>query len=104
MKKKAKKKLLKQVMDEVMNGYDFSQPVNIPIEKLTGIEDQVPSKGIQNLTKTAEYIDNFYSNNLFDTVDEEIAKEISDAIYKDYYSVFIELQKRFKELEEKEQY
>lgn len=65
MKKKAKKKLLKQVMDEVMNNYDFSQPVNIPIEELTGIEDQVPSKGIKNITEMAEYIDNFYSNNLF---------------------------------------
>ena len=66
MKKKAKKILLKQVMDEVMNAYDFSQPINIPIEELTGIEDQVPSKGIKNLTEMAEYIDNFYSNNLFD--------------------------------------
>jgi len=66
MKKKAKKKLLKQVVDEVMNAYDFSQPINIPIEELTGIEDQVPSKGIKNLIEMAEYINNFYSNNLFD--------------------------------------
>jgi len=65
MKKKAKKKLLKQVVDEVKNNYDFSQPLNIPIEELTGIEDQVPSKGIKNLIEMAEYIDNFYSNNLF---------------------------------------
>ena len=42
MKRKAKKKLLKEVMDEVINNYDFSQTLNIPIEKLTGIDDQVP--------------------------------------------------------------
>ena len=66
MKKKAKKILLKQVLDEVMNDYDFSQPLNIPIEELTGVEDQIPSKQIKNLTEMAEYIDNFYSDNLFD--------------------------------------
>ena len=42
MKKKAKKQSLKQVMDEMMNAYDFSQPLNIPIEELTVLEDQVP--------------------------------------------------------------
>jgi len=66
MKKKAKKILLKQVVDEVKNDYDFSQPLNIPIEELTGVEDQTPSKEIKNLTEMAEYIDNFYSDNLFD--------------------------------------
>lgn len=65
MKRKAKKKLLKEVMDEVKNNYDFSQTLNIPIEKLTGIDDQVPSNGISNLTEMANYIDSFYSNNLF---------------------------------------
>ncbi|MCD6584475.1 MAG: nucleotidyltransferase substrate binding protein [Desulfobacteraceae bacterium] len=32
---------------------------------------------------------------------EDIAEEISDAIYKDYYPVFIDLQKKFKKLEKK---
>jgi hypothetical protein len=65
MKKKAKKELLKQVVDKVINDYDFSQTLNVPIEKLTGIEEQIPSKGIRNLTEMANYIDNFYSDNLF---------------------------------------
>ena len=65
IKKKAKKKLLKQVMDKVVNDYDFSQILNVPIEKLTGIEEQVPSKGIINLVEMANYIENFYSNILF---------------------------------------
>ena len=65
MKKKAKKELLKQIMDEVKNNYDFSQSLDIPIEELTGIEDQTPSKGIKNITEMSEYIDKFYSDNLF---------------------------------------
>lgn len=36
------------------------------------------------------------------TYNEEIAEEIADAIYKEYYPVFIGLQKVFKELEIKE--
>ena len=37
------------------------------------------------------------------TYNEEIAEEISDAIYKDYHSEFIELQKKFMSLKKKEQ-
>ncbi|MGB9499509.1 MAG: nucleotidyltransferase substrate binding protein [Dissulfuribacterales bacterium] len=37
------------------------------------------------------------------TYNEEIAEEISDAICKDYYSEFIELQKKFMSLKKKEQ-
>ena len=65
MKRKAKKKLLKQIMDEVKNNYDFSQSLDIPMEELTGIEDQIPSKGIKTITEMSEYIDKFYSDNLF---------------------------------------
>lgn len=48
-----------------MKNYDFSQTLNVPIEKLTGIENQISSKGIKTLTEMAEYIDNFYNNKLF---------------------------------------
>ncbi len=65
LKKKGKKKLLKQVTDEVMNDYEDSQPVNRPIEKLTGIDEQMPSKGIKTLVEMAQYIDNFHKGNLF---------------------------------------
>lgn len=37
------------------------------------------------------------------TYNLEIAEDISDAIYNEYYPEFMELQKRFKELEDKEQ-
>ena len=53
-------------MNDVLNDYDYSQPLNIPIEELTGIEGQIPSKGIKDLAEMAKYIDNFYSDNLFD--------------------------------------
>lgn len=66
MSKKSKKELAKQVMDEVVGNYDYSQSLDIPIEKLSGIEEQTPSGGIRTLSQMGEYIDNFYSDNLFD--------------------------------------
>ncbi len=47
--KKSKKKLIQQVVDEVTNNYDYSQALGIPIEELTGIEDQMPSEEIRSL-------------------------------------------------------
>jgi hypothetical protein len=38
-----RKKLLQQIVDEAVNNYDYSQTLDIPIEQLTGVEDQMPS-------------------------------------------------------------
>lgn len=65
LKKKEKKKLISNVMDEVLKNYDFSQTLDVPIEKLVGIEDQVPSAGIRSLPEMSKYIENFYSDTLF---------------------------------------
>ncbi len=65
MKKKSKKELIKQVVDEVLKDYDYSQTLNLPIEELTGIEDQTPVGGIRSLSEMAEYIDGFYNGSLF---------------------------------------
>jgi len=65
MKKASKKELIKQVVDEVLKDYDYSQTLNLPIEELTGIEDQTPVGGIRSLSEMAEYIDAFYSGTLF---------------------------------------
>ena len=65
MKKKAKKELLKQIADEVVKDYDYSQALNLPIEELTGIEDQMPTRGIMSLSEMAGYVNNFYSDDLF---------------------------------------
>ncbi|WP_300462950.1 hypothetical protein [Desulfobacula sp.] len=51
--------MLKQIMDEVVNNYDYSQTLDIPIEKLTGVEDQMPFGGIRSLPEMADYIKNF---------------------------------------------
>jgi nucleotidyltransferase substrate binding protein (TIGR01987 family) len=37
------------------------------------------------------------------TYNEEVAQEITDAIYKEYYPAFVELQKRFNELKKVQQ-
>lgn len=63
--KKTKKKLAKQVMNEIVDGYDYSQTLDLPIEELTGVEEQKPSEGIRSLPQMATYIENFYSDNLF---------------------------------------
>jgi hypothetical protein len=65
MTRKSKKEMTREVMSEVINNYDYSQTLDIPIEKLTGVEDQVELRGIRNLKKMTEYIENFYSGNIF---------------------------------------
>jgi hypothetical protein len=53
-------------VDEAVKNYDYSQTLDIPIEELTGVEDQMPSDGIRSIPEMADYIKNFHSNNLFD--------------------------------------
>jgi hypothetical protein len=66
MTRKSKKELTKEIMIEVADNYDYSQPLDIPIEKLIGVEDQKPSKGIRSLPEMTTYIEKFHSDNLFD--------------------------------------
>jgi len=42
-------------MDEVVSNYDYSQILDLPIEQLTGIEDQTPTGDIRSLAEIAEY-------------------------------------------------
>jgi hypothetical protein len=65
MTRKSKKELTKQIMTEVMDKYDYSQALDIPIEELIGVEDQAPSAGIRSLPEMGSYIENFHSDNLF---------------------------------------
>jgi len=66
MARKSKKELTKEIMVEVVGNYDYSQTLDIPIEKLIGIEDQRPSEGIRSIAGMQTYIDGFHSDNLFD--------------------------------------
>ncbi len=79
MNKKQKKALVREIMKTEIDNYDFSQPVESPIEELLGIEDQMPSKGILTLKGMADYINNFYSGNLFPLESKmQTPKEITD--------------------------
>jgi len=87
--KKVKKRLIAEIMNEVVMDYDFSQILEIPIERLISIEDQKPSKGIFNLPEMAEYIDKFYSDSLFDLDRKrKIYPEIVDAELKFIDKIF----------------
>ena len=79
LNRKTKKKLSRQIMQEVVGGYDYNQELNIPIEKLIGIDQQMPSGGIIPLLEMGRYIENFYSGFLFkpDTK-KKAAPEITD--------------------------
>jgi hypothetical protein len=66
MTRKSKKELTLEIIDEVMGDYDYSRELDIPIEELTGVEEQKPSGGIRSLPEMASYIENYYSDNLFD--------------------------------------
>jgi len=65
MTRKSKKELTKQIMMEVVDRYDYSQTLDIPIEELIGVENQAPSAGIRSLPQMASYIEDFHSDNLF---------------------------------------
>ncbi len=76
--KKNKKKIIRQIKDEVMKGYDWSQALDMPIEELIGVEHQLPTKGIRTLKEMADYIDNFHSDKLF--IFDNIQKPYSEIV------------------------
>ncbi len=65
MTKKIKKALTQEVVDEVVKNYDYSQTLDLPVEQLTGIDNQIPSGGIRSLSEMADFIDNFHKDNFF---------------------------------------
>jgi len=74
--KKEKTHLSKAVVDEILQEYDYSQALDLPIEELTGIDNQKPLAGIRSLPEMAHYIKNFHNDNLFDL--DEIKKPYSE--------------------------
>lgn len=60
-----KKRLAKSVVDELLQDYDYSKALELPIEELTGIDNQKPLAGIRSLPEMAEYIRNFHKDDLF---------------------------------------
>ncbi|MEA2059625.1 MAG: transposase [Thermodesulfobacteriota bacterium] len=64
--KEEKKRLAKAVVDEIGKAYDYSQALDLPIEELTGIDNQKPLAGVRSLSEMADYINNFHKGKLFD--------------------------------------
>ena len=64
MTRKSKKELTKQIMMEVVETYDYSQTLDIPIEELIGIEDQALYKAFVAFPRWHPIL-KIYSDNLF---------------------------------------
>ena len=72
-------------MDEVVSNYDCSQILDLPIEQLTGTENQTPSGEIRTLFEMAEYIENFYHDNLFNF--DKIRKPYPEIVDQELVSI-----------------
>lgn len=54
---KIKKQVARDVLAEVIEGYDFTQEIQAPVHELLAIETQLPGKGIISLDEMARFID-----------------------------------------------
>ncbi|MFH2123931.1 MAG: hypothetical protein ABIJ50_10675 [Pseudomonadota bacterium] len=64
LSRKVKKELAKNVLAEVVSGYNFKQEIVAPLAELLAIETQLPAKGIVSLDKMAGFIDMFNNNRI----------------------------------------
>ena len=61
---KIKKEIACKVLKEATANYDFNQDITTPVDDLLGISNQLPAKGIINLDKMAEYINEITSSRI----------------------------------------
>ena len=79
LKKNEKKAIAKQVLSEVVNDYDYSQPVCTPFPELLGIDTQVGiNDKIMNLEEMEQLISDFNNSNLFRFTDKNGHPAIKD--------------------------
>jgi len=79
MTKNEKKELARQVMQEAVENHDFDKKPIASMEQLTGIDGQMPTKGIIPINKMGKYIENHNSGFLFKSNwDKKTASEITD--------------------------
>ncbi len=62
LSKKQKKTLAKQVLNAVVEDYDFQQEISTPCDTLLGIEEQVPTEGMLTLEEMRDFVDTFKTN------------------------------------------
>ena len=65
LSRKKKKAVAKMVLDEVVNGYNFSQEIKTPMAELLGLEEQSSFSGIMDLEAMARFIDSHNNSFLF---------------------------------------
>lgn len=64
LKKKQKKQIARQVLEEVVASFDFSKKVQTPVSELVGLSDQLPTKGIMTIDQMAEFVEYHLSSDL----------------------------------------
>lgn len=65
LNKKAKKQIARNVLAEVVAGYDFPEQVPTPVSELVGLSGQQPTKGIMTIAQMAEFVKARQSGVLF---------------------------------------
>lgn len=63
--KKEKKKIAKQVYDEVSAGYNYSEEIKTPMPELLGLSDQELTEGIMTIEQMAEFVESCQIGGLF---------------------------------------
>ena len=54
--KKTKKQIARQVLSEVVSGYNFSDDVTTPLPELIGLSNQQPTKGIMTIDQMEDFV------------------------------------------------
>lgn len=75
---KEKKEIATAVLNEVLSNYDFEKEVETPKHELLGIEEQMISKDIMNLEEMKRFVDDHYSNKMFNFKDLKPCPYIKD--------------------------
>lgn len=65
LNRKDKKKIAKEVLNEVVADYDFPKEVETPLSELIGLADQQPTKGIITIEQMAKFVEVHQSGVLF---------------------------------------
>lgn len=69
LSKKEKREIARAVLREVVDHYDFKQDVTAPEHELLGIEEQIVSPKIMDLSRMAKFIEDHYGGQLFNVRD-----------------------------------
>lgn len=63
--RKEKKEIARQVLEQVIENYDYPEEIATPLPELIGLADQQPTKGIMTIEQMAEFVDAHQAGPLF---------------------------------------